>query len=405
MRDHKEKLYYGWVIVAACLMISLISYGIQYSFGVFFKPLESEFNWTRIQVSGVFSAYMLLHCILAFFAGSATDKFGPRKIVTFGGFFAGLGLILTSYVSDPWQLYLFYSLMLGLGISTAWTPIVTTTSRWFARRWTGLALGIVSAGVGLGTMILSPVASYLIATYGWNTSYFILGVAAWIIIISSAQLLRKEPPSTVAATPETISSTSQTNFGGFTLKEALRTRNLWLFYVMYILFAICIFVVMGHLVRHAEDINTSSTVAATFLSVIGVGSIIGRIAMGSISDRLGRKTSIIICSIVLGVMMFWLTAIESVWEFYVFSAIFGFCYGGTSPVVAATIGEIFGLAHLGAIYGSVIMVAGFGGAVGPLLPGYIYDVTNSYLLAFILGGVMSLVGALTVYFIKMPKHQ
>ena len=404
MRDRKQRLYYGWVIVGACLMITLISYGIQYSFGVFFESLENEFNWTRTQTSGVFSAYMLLHCILAFFAGSATDRFGPRKIVTFGGFFVGLGLVLTSQVSDPWQLYLFYSFMLGLGISTTWTPIMTTTSRWFSGRNTGLALGIVSAGVGLGTVILSPISSYLIAAYGWSTSYFILGVAALIIIIVSAQFLRKEPPSMVAATPETINSTSQANFDGLTLKQALRTRNLWLIYVMYLLFAICIFVIMGHLVRHAEDMNISSTVAATFLSVIGAGSIVGRIAMGSISDRLGRKTSIIICSVVLGVMMFWLTTIESVWAFYIFSAIFGFCYGGIVPVVAATIGEFFGLRHLGRIYGSVIMLAGFGGAIGPILTGYIHDVTSSYSLAFILGGIMSLIGALAIYFIKIPKH-
>ena len=146
------------------------------------------------------------------------------------------------------------------------------------------------------------------------------------------------------------------------------------------------------------------TVAATFLSVIGAGSIVGRIAMGSVSDRLGRKTSIIICSVVLGVMIFWLTAIESVWAFYIFSAIFGFCYGGIVPVVAATIGEIFGLQHLGRIYGSVIMLAGFGGAIGPILTGYIHDVTSSYFLAFILGGIMSLAGALAIYFLKIPKH-
>ena len=150
--------------------------------------------------------------------------------------------------------------------------------------------------------------------------------------------------------------------------------------------------------------NISLTVAATFLSVVGASNIVGRITMGSISDRIGRKFSLTICLIPMGVMMFWLTTIESTWAFYTFSAIFGFCYGGITPVVAATVGRFFGLQHMGSIYGSVVILAGVGGAVGPFLAGYIYDVTNSYFLAFMLGGIMSLLAALIVHFIKMPKH-
>jgi len=204
-----------------------------------------------------------------------------------------------------------------------------------------LALGIVSAGTGLGTVILSPVSSYLIATHGWSISYFILGIVAGIAFIAPAQFPRREPQKAVAGALRTISSTPQTSPDEFTLKQALRTRHLWLIYLMYFLCWTCIFAVMGHLVRHAEDMNISRTVAATFLSVVGASGIAGRIAMGSISDRIGRKISLIICLILVGGIMFWLTTIESVWTFYFFSAIFGFCYGGIVTVVAATVGRLF----------------------------------------------------------------
>ena len=392
-------------------MITIITFGVQYSFGVFFDPLQSEFNWTRAQISGVFSVYMLLHCILAFFAGWATDKFGPKKVVTSGGAFVGVGLLLTSQVSAPWQLYITYSLMLSIGASIAWTPLMTTTSRWFTQK-RGLASGIVASGVGLGTVILSPLSSWLISAYGWSTSYFILGVASLVIILLPAQLLKREPKE-MGLLPygetDSISKSSQvpSEIEGLTMQQALRTKNLWLIYVSYFFYAICIFIPMGHVVKHAQDVGIDPLVAATFLSVIGGSSIVGRMVMGSISDKIGRRFSIITCLLLLAIMMFCLIKIRSIWAFYVFSAIFGFGYGGVVPTVAALVGETFGLLNMGKIYGSVVMVAGFGGAVSPVLAGYIFDTSHSYSAAFFTGGMVALLAAIIFNFVKrgnVPFH-
>jgi len=401
VKDLARRPYYGWGVVAASLLIIVITFGIHYSFGVFFESLENEFGWTRAQTSGVFSAYMLLFSFFGFVAGLAADKFNPRIVLTLGGFLTGLGLFLTSRVSAPWQLYLSYSLMVGIGASTAWTPLFTTTSQWFSERRTGLALGIIAAGMGLGTIILAPVASHLISAYGWSMSYLVLGVAVWVIILPLAQLLRKKPQGQMTGA-RTAGSLPVENSGGITLRQALRARNLWLIYLMYFLWMMCEYAVLGHLVRYAIDMQIDSSVAATFLSVLAGSSIAARVSMGSLSDRIGRKLALVISGVCLGAPMFWLPSISSIQAFYVFSVIFGFGFGAKVPVVPALIKDIFGLRHMGAIYGSVMIFVGLGAAGGPLLAGHIHDLTDSYFLAFVSAGIMSLVAVLVVHFIRLP---
>lgn len=166
--------------------------GILYSFGVFFKPLAADFGCERATISGIYSILMVSQGIFALPTGWLADRFGPAKIVAICGFFIGLGLILTSYANALWQLYLTYGFMVGIGISGGFSITTATTARWFYKHQ-GLALGIVSAGVGLGTLIMLPVAERLIAAFDWPRAYFVIGLAAWVIIITSALFLRRDP--------------------------------------------------------------------------------------------------------------------------------------------------------------------------------------------------------------------
>ncbi|TET88019.1 MAG: MFS transporter [Dehalococcoidia bacterium] len=403
--SRKKRPHYGWIILAASFLIALLTYGVQYSFGVFLTELEEEFQWTRAMISWVPGLHVSFMCVFGLFAGWFTDRYGPRVIVGIGGFFTGLGLVLTSQVSAPWQLYVYYSFMVGLGIGfCAGPPIFTTVSKWFVER-RGLALGIVASGIGLGTIVMAPVARYLISAYSWQTSYLVIGFATWVIIV--AALLLKKQPEDIGVLPNGGGSQTRHNpppeLKGLTLSQALRTRALWLLIILFIFAFAGLLMVMYHLVAHAEDIGIPEMTAATFLSVIGATSIPGRILVGSASDKIGRKPVLIFCLLLQAVMMLWLIKSTSVWMFYLFAVIWGFGYGGWAPLMPAITAELFGLRHMGSILGLVAFSFGIGGAAGPALAGHIYTATDSYSTAWLIGAVGMFLAAMIIPLLKVPR--
>jgi MFS family permease len=371
--------------------------GIMYSYGVFFKQLTADFGWSRAATSGVHSLFMLSHGGLAIFMGWLVDRAGPAKIMAFCGFAAGLGLVLTSRISALWQLYLTYGLIVGVGLSGHYTTATATTARWFIKR-RGLALGIVTSGVGLGTLILVPVVERLITVYGWSTTYFILGVAAAAVTIPTALFLKRDPAEkqlrpygggTAVATLNTANDakTGRSQETGMALKAAALQKQLWMLFAVYFLFNFCLQMVMVHLVNYATDMGIESLIAATFISIIGMGSFSGRLIMGSISDRIGASTALLICCAILMITMVWLIFSTELWMFYLFAIVFGFAYGGEVPQMPVLIGQFFGLRGLAALVGVVVFGATSGGAVGAWVGGEIFDVTHSYQMAFIIAAI------------------
>ena len=187
----KPGFFYGYIVGILAFLIMMASIGSHTSFGVFFKPLLTEFGWTRAMTSGAFSLSMIVGGLLGILVGGLTDRFGPRIVLTFCGLFLGLGYLLMSQASVLWQLYLFYGII-GIGMAGAWVPLVSTTARWFVKR-RGMMTGFVVAGQGIGTLIAPPVANQLISVYGWRTSYIILGVTVFIVIVLAAQYMRRDP--------------------------------------------------------------------------------------------------------------------------------------------------------------------------------------------------------------------
>ena len=411
-------LFYGWIVVAAAFCVALVAYGVQYSFGIFLKPLSQDLGLTRTVVSGAVSLFMFSRGALAIFTGWATDKYGPKKIVAIGGLFLGLGLLLTSQVSTAWQLYLFYGLMVGFGLSVAFAPLVATTSRWFVSK-RGLAVGIVVAGIGMGTVVMSPLARYLVATYEWGLSYVIIGLLALLIIIPAALFLRHSPEekgllplgkaeviaanegnSTIALKGDNLNSG-----GGFSLREAMRTRAFWVLLTLIIFWSIGIQMIMIHIYPHATDLGIAEVVAANFLLTIGLFSIIGRLAMGAVSDRLGGRVTLTICLIMLALAMFWLLWAVDIWMFYLFAVVFGFAYAGCVPQLPIIAGELFQLRSIGAIIGVQMLGVAIGGAIGPVLGGYVFDVTGTYYIAFLVSGIATILALVLLAMIRRPKRQ
>ena len=193
----KDRLFYGWVVVIASLIIISIVMGTRLSFGVFFKSLAKEFGLTRAETAGISSANMLLGCIFAIVSGWIADKFSLRILISLMGIFTGLSLILTSQAQSLWQLIIVYSFLLAMGTGGVFVISTSIIIRWFDRK-RGFAIGLATSGVGLGTVIMAPLAAYLIANLGWRMSYIVMGVIAWLFILPMAMLLRKNPSKEIS---------------------------------------------------------------------------------------------------------------------------------------------------------------------------------------------------------------
>lgn len=401
-KSKESRFYYGWIVVIASFLMTFMFFGIQYNFGVFSKPLSDEFGWTRALTSGAFSLYMIVHGFSAILMGTLSDKYDPRITFSVSGFLGGLGMILCSQIVDLWQFYVFFGLLIGVGTGAAFSPPMSITAKWFVKR-RGLALGIVASGIGFGTLVMSPVANYLISAYGWQTAYIIVGFIAWIVLIPAALMIKAGPvENNVLSYAKNRKESGNVN-NEWDTSEAVKTKSLWLVLFSNLLWVLCLQMVMVHVYSHAIDIGAPSMIAASVLSLIGGCSILGRLVIGGASDRIGTKRAWLFCLVCQVAMMFWLTMSESVWMLYLFAPVFGFTYGGIVPLIPAITGEFFGTKNLGAIIGFMGFGPTIGGALGPFLAGYIFDVTGSYYFAFLLGVAATIMA--TVFAIQTKKPE
>jgi len=389
-------------VVATVCLILITTQGLHLSFGVFFKPLSADFGWTRAVTSGAFSLCTILFGFLFIFTGRLNDRIGPRFVMTVCGLFLGLGFLLMSRINDIWQLYLFYGVVVAIGMSGSYIPLMSTVSRWFFRK-RGLMTGIASAGVSLGTLFVPPIASWLIVEYGWRTSYVIVGIGAMLFTVLVAQFLRRDPAQ-MGQLPygyeaERVESKSP-ELGGLSFREAVTTRQFWMVLMANLCFGICIFVIYVHIVPHATDVGISAAEAAIILAIAGASGIIGRVAMGSLADRIGSKQALAICFTLMSAVLSVLLVAQDAWVFYLFAMFFGIAHGGIAALSAPLVADLFGLRAHGVILGSSNFGATAGGAVGPVVAGSIFDVTGSYQLAFVLCIVLSVTGLVMVSFLK-----
>jgi len=408
LKAEESRFYYGWVVLATLFVFGLISFGTRFSFGVFFEPLEEHFGWSRTQTSGVFSLYLLLTPLFAIIGGWALDRYGPRKVASLMGLLMGFSLLLTSQANSLWHLFISYSLLFAIGTGPAFTLVMSTTMRWFKKR-RGLALGIVSSGNSIGTMIMTPISAYLISSYGWRSSYLILALIALFIIIPCVQLLKINPGGAMASfkdeKPPSISSPEQhdhSTAGEFSLLQAAKSRNFWLPFSIWFVNSFCLYMVMAHIVRHAIDLDMAPMQAALTLSIIGGAGVLGRLLMGKVSDSIGRKRASMLCALLMAGAMLWLIGAYNLWMLYLFAIIFGFFYGGLVPLLTALIGDIFGMRHIGIILGVLEVGWASGAALGPVFAGYIFDATGNYVPAFLAGMIAMLIAAVLIPFIRTP---
>lgn len=398
----KATFFYGYVVVSVACVIMVVTWGAFYSFGIFFKPISMEFGWTRAMTAGAFSLATIIQGVVAIPVGRLTDRFGSRMVITLCGFLLGLSYLLMSEINSIWQLYLFYGVILGISMGGYFVSLVSTTARWFVKR-RGLMTGIVVAGIGLGAIIMPPLANWLISSYDWRISYRIMGGTVLVIVVLAAQFLRRKPDligQTLAGQEETKEQESALETGEVSFKTAIRTRQLWMACAMFFCFGFCLFSIMVHIVPHATDLGISTANAATILSIIGISSIVGKVGMGYVIDRTGSRLGWVIGFIIMAIALFWLTVAGEAWMFYAFAIIFGFAYGGCVSAEAPLIAELFGLSSHGVLLGVGSFIFTIGAAIGPLQAGYIFDAASSYRAAFLICGIVAILGLILTAFVK-----
>jgi len=399
--------YYGYIIVLATFIIAVVVEGMLFSFGVFFKPLLTEFSWTRAMTAGAFSLFTVLHIPIVIAAGVLTDKFGPRQVLTACGFFLGLGYLLTSQTNTIWQLYLFYGVVASIGMGLYWIPIISVLPRWFVQR-RALMVGVVASGIGVGQLIYPPVANWLISAYDWRLSFLIIGGTTMGIIMIAAQFLKRDPGQ-MGLSPYGESEATQeypvVENRGFSVREAIRTKQFWIFGVIYLSWTFCLSTVLVHIVIHTIGLGMSSATAANILAIIGVTGIIGRLAFSRLADMIGIKPVLIASFLLMSVDFLWLVIAGEIWMVYLFAVIFGISYGAFEVLQSPTIAQLFGLSSLGTILGVVHIFASIGLGLGPVIAGYIFDISGSYYTAFLICTAMASVCTISAMFLPLARDK
>lgn len=404
---NRPRFFYGYVIVAAAFFIQIVTWGINNSFGVFFNPLLTEFGWLRATISGAVSMNLLVYGLVSIFMGGLNDRFGPRLIMTGCGFFLGLGYLLMTGVNRVWQLYLFFGLIGGVGLSGMDVILLSTIARWFEKK-RGTMSGLIKVGTGVGMLIMPIFVTWVITTYGWRIAFTVLGILILIIVISLAQFLVRDPakkgqfPDNEIDT-DTIRMDSIEN--GLSFQETIHTRQFWTVCAVFFLFLICAGTILLHIVQHAIDLGISASSAASVLATIGGVSIAGRFLMGSAGDRIGSKMALFICLLFLLTGLLWLQLAKTLWMFYVFAAFYGFAHGGFFAVGSPLVAGLFGTRSHGLIFGIAIFSSMIGGAIGPILAGHIFDMTKSYQIVFFVLAALSILGLILTASLKPIRKE
>lgn len=376
--------------------MALLCAGI-YTYGVFFKPVSEEFGWPRALTSGAHSVTMFMTGLLSMVSGRLTDKLNPRFVMTVCGLLFGLGYLLMSQVSNVWQLYLFWGVMVGTGMSGGLVPMTATVARWFTKR-RGLMTGIVVAGVGVGTMVSPPVATQFIANYGWRMAYMFIGAFFLVSLVLAAQFLKRDPGK-IGQMPYGSNEApgehrSVWKGRGLSFREATHTRQFWMLCAMYIAFGTSQIAVMVHIVPYATDQQIPPIVAANIMTIIGALSLTGRVVLGAVADRIGSKGALLIGAGMVSLALLCLQFTRELSMFYLFAAIFGFGYGGEVALISPIVAELFGLTALGTTLGVVSFTYHTGCAIGPFLVGSLFDITGGYHMGFVVCLIISVIGVL-----------
>ena len=381
------------VVFGACLTQFTIV-GLMFSLGLFFDVFEKELGWSRTILSGSTSLAFLVMGILAYFVGRLSDRYGPTVVLGTTGMLYGVGYALISIVGEPWQLVVLFGIFIGLGLSTHDVVTLSTIARWFGGR-RGMMTGVVKVGTATGQMVIPLLTALLMAVVGWRYAALALGYTGAALLLIAACSMTSPPKSRSSA--RTTERRAPESAG------VRRSRAFWTLCAAQFLFFPSLVTVPLHIAVHGMDLGMTRAVAATLLTVIGASSIVGRLTIGTLVDRIGGKNSYVLCFVPLIIGLLALLAADTRWLLFAAVAVYGFGHGGFFTVVSPTVAEFFGTRAHGATFGGILFFGTIGAAVGPIMAGRIFDVTGSYAYTFTGLAVMGAVGLALV--LSLPSRR
>lgn len=403
-------LFYGWVVVGAAFAVLFLAYGLQFSYGVFVMGLADELGWSRADTVLPYSLYVFVYSALSAATGRATDRWGPRQVITLGALLLGLGWGASALVHQPWQLCLTLGVVAALGMSVAWVPCNATVARWFTRR-RGAAVAVASTGGSLGNLLVPPLAGWLMATWGWRPTLGGIATFAALAMLLAARYMVRDPEtlglnpdgdapgeSGPEATPALVTTPAPPG-------RLHRDASFLLVVATYFCTWLVIFVPFVHLPSYAGDLGLGAAAGASLLGVIGLGGVVGRLSAGVVSDYVGRFPALFATFALQAASFVGFALADGLAGLWLAALAFGFSYGGGVTLLPPLCGDLFGRARVASVVGTVFAVAGAPAAFGPWVTGLLYDNTGGYAGAFLGAAALNALSfALTVVLATVTRR-
>lgn len=382
---------YGGVVVLCAFTLMFVGFGAAYSFAAFFRAFQAEFSASRAHVSLVFSLCAFLYFMLGAPGGMLADRYGTRNVALAGVAFLVAGLVGASYARSVEVLYLTYSLGLGIGIGLTYVPSVGAVQPWFEKNRV-LASGIAVSGIGAGNLLAPPLVAWCIDALGWRGAY--LALAAFTLVLGGAAAagIRNRP---AGQSPPTT---------GVTLKAAMRTRNFWVLYITLALSGFGCFVPLVHIGPYAMDAGHPESFAVLLVSLIGLGSLVGRFAVGGIAERVGRMRSLALMYLAMALMLLLWWGSTGALALSLMAVGFGMSYGGFVAAFPSVVMDLFGARAVSGIIGCIYTAAGIGTLFGPPVAGAAFDATGSYSAPILGAALFALIAAgMSALLLRAPR--
>jgi MFS transporter, OFA family, oxalate/formate antiporter len=398
--------FHGWFVVGAAFVITFIGFGCAYSFSAFIPSLQAEFAASRGSVSLVFALAGFLYFSLGLVSGPLADRWGSRRLAVAGMVVTGIGLASASLARSLFEVCLAYGVGVGVGVGCAYVPVLGAVQRWFVRR-RGFASGLAVSGIGVGTLVMPPLASSLIEAVGWREAYVVLGGLAAIVGAGAALLIANDPrdrglgpdgdpPEIAAATAGPAGAARPAAPAGMSVREAVRSRRFIGLYLGCLICSFGLFVPFVHLDPYARDHGVPARWAVLLLSMIGIGSTAGRFVLGGVADRMGRRRALQSSFVGMALaLVIWLCS-TAFWPLAAFALAYGVFYGGFVAVVPALVMDYFGGRNISSIIGILYTSVASGTLIGPLAAGFAFDLTHSYTVPIVVSICANLFAAAAI---------
>ena len=402
-----NRFHYAWVVLATTTVVLLASGGVRAAIGVFVKPLEAEFGWSRTALSFAVAVSIALYGLTGPVVGRLADRWGPRWVLAGGVALVGIGTLAGAGVTRFWQFFVAVGLIAAIGSSATAAPVAATVAtRWFDRH-RGLVLGINGAGMAAGQLVVLPLAMGLVAVLGWRGAFFALGAGLLVLVVPlTAALIRNDPSERGllaygATAPPRAMTAAQAEAERTPVSEAVRT---WPFLLLCSSFWVCGYstfgVILAHFIPHATDHGFQPHQAAEALGIMGAMNVVGTIASGWLCDRLGPKVPLALYYLFRGVSLFFLPYVTTVPGLFAFAALFGLNFISTVPATTTLTARIYGRYSVGELSGWIFASHQLGGAIGSIASGWLFDRTGDYTLAFYAAGAWALLATVMVLAIR-----